>query len=148
MTGMSISDITAFSSMLPINSPDKKTGKKKEVRYTILPLICCLLRSDVLLDLSCLTNSVTQVVELSTANFTASDDLNLVNRRRMYREYSLDTAAVSNSADSECLADAAVLLSDNSTLEYLDSGLVTFNDLNMYLYRVTDIDNRHLGFQT
>ena len=58
----------------------------------------------------------------------------------MQREYSLDTAAVSYTSNGESLVDSAVLLSDYSTLEYLDTELLAFLDLNVNLYEVADLD--------
>ena len=93
------------------------------------------------LNLSSLTNSVSEVVQLSSANLTVSDNLNLFNRRRVEREYSLNATAVCNTSNCESLVDAAVLLSDNCTLEYLDTELVAFLDLYANLYKVTDFDH-------
>ncbi len=104
----------------------------------------CNLLADLLLDLSSLTNSVSEVIKLSSANLTASYDLYLVNNRRVEREYSLDTAAVSNTSYSESLTDAAVLLSDNCTLKDLDSALVAFLDLYVNLDSVTYIELRNI----
>ena len=60
----------------------------------------------------------------------------------MNRENSLDSTAVSYSTNCECLVDSTVLLSDNCALEYLDSGLVTLCNSYVYLYCITNIDNR------
>lgn len=58
----------------------------------------------------------------------------------MQREYSLNTAAVSYTSNGESLVDSAVLLSDNGTLEYLNTELLAFLDLNVNLYEVADLD--------
>ena len=55
----------------------------------------------------------------------------------MQREYTLDTAAVCNTTNGKGLADAAVLLGDYSALEQLDTALVAFLDLYVYLYSIT-----------
>ena len=65
----------------------------------------------------------------------------------MYGEYPLYRAAVCNSADSECLAYAAVLLCDYSSLKDLDSVLVAFLNSNMHPYGVTDVELRHVFLQ-
>ena len=49
-------------------------------RQSRLNSVCNLL-ADLFLNLSSLTNSVSEVVELSSANFTTSYDLDLVNSR-------------------------------------------------------------------
>lgn len=99
---------------------------------------------DCFLDLGSLSDSASEVVQLSSANLTASYDLYLFNNGRVYREYSFDSAAVSYSSYSEGLVDTAVLLSDDRTLEYLDSGLVTLSDPYMYLYSVAYVYRRSL----
>ena len=63
-----------------------------------------------------------------------SNDLNLVNNGRMYRENSLNAAAVSYTSNGKGLLDAAVSLSDNGALENLDSVLLAFLDSYVYLY--------------
>ncbi len=93
------------------------------------------------LNLCSLTNSVSEVVQLSSANLTVSYDLYLFNRRAVERENSLNAAAVCNTSNGECLVDAAVLLSDNSTLEHLDTELIALLDLNAYLNVVADLNN-------
>ena len=93
-----------------------------------------------LLDLSSLTNSVTQIVELCSANLTVSYELNLVNCRAVQRENTLDTAAVRYTSNGKGLADATVLLGNDSTLEDLDTALLALLDTNVYLYGITDLD--------
>ena len=96
------------------------------------------------LDLSSLTNSVTQIVELSTANLTVSNYLYLLDNGRVQGEYSFDTAAVSYTSYGKGLADTAVLLSDNGALEYLYSALLAFLDQNVYLDGITDTELRNV----
>ena len=100
--------------------------------------------ADLFLDLGSLTNSVSEVVELSSADLTVSYDLYLVNDRRVERENSLDTAAVSNTSYGESLADTAVLLGDNCSLEDLDTALVAFLDLNVNLNGITYVELRNI----
>ena len=97
---------------------------------------------DLFLDLSSLADSSADIVELAAANLTASYELNLLNNGRVYGENSFDSAAVSYTSYGKGLVDSAVLLSDNSTLEDLDSVLVAFLDLNVNLNGVTDVYNR------
>ena len=93
-----------------------------------------------LLDLSGLTNSLAEIVQLSAANLTASNDLYLLNYRGVYRENSFDTAAMSNTTNSKCLVNAAMLLSDNSTLEDLNPRFVSLSDPDVYLNGITNVD--------
>ncbi len=104
----------------------------------------CNLLADLFLNLSSLTNSVSEVVELSSANLTASYNLYLVNNRRVKREYSFDTATVCNTSYSESLVDSAVLLCNYSTLKDLDTALVAFLDLNVNLYGITYVELRNI----
>ena len=62
----------------------------------------------------------------------------------MERENSLDAAAVSNTSNSQGLADAAVLLGDNSTLKNLYTALVALLDHYVNLYGVTDVEGRNI----
>ena len=73
-----------------------------------------------------------------------SNDLNLVNNGRMYRENSLNAAAVSYTSNGKGLLDAAVSLSDNGAL------LLAFLDSYVYLYSVAHFKSGnfalHAGF--
>lgn len=93
-----------------------------------------------LLDLSGLADSLAEIVQLSAANLTASYKLYLLNYRRVYRENSLDAAAVSYTSYGKGLVDTAVLLGNNSTLEDLDPRLVTLSDSYVYLYGITNVN--------
>ncbi len=56
-------------------------GKKMSQAERLCLSSVCNLLADLFLNLSSLTNSVSEVVELSSANFTVSYDLNLVYNR-------------------------------------------------------------------
>ena len=103
--------------------------------------------SNLFLDLCSLTNSVTQVVQLCSANLTLTDNLYTVNDRRVQREYTLDTAAMCNTANSKGFADTAVLLCDYGAFEYLDTALVAFLDSYVYLYSITYCKCRYFLLQ-
>ena len=104
----------------------------------------CNLLAELFLNLSSLTNSVSEVIKLSSANLTVSYDLNLVNDRRVKREYSFDTTSVCNTSYSKGLADSAVLLGNYSTLEDLDTALIAFLDLNVNLNGITYVELRNI----
>ena len=74
---------------------------------------------------------------LSNLFLTLTDNLYTVNDRRVQREYTLDTAAMCNTANSKGFADTAVLLCDYGAFEYLDTALVAFLDSYVYLYSIT-----------
>lgn len=99
--------------------------------------------ADLFLNLCSLAHSVTQIVQLRSANLTLADHLYAVNNRRVQRENTLNTAAMCNTANSKGFADAAVLLCDYSTLEYLDTALVAFLDSYVNLYGITDTESRY-----
>ena len=61
--------------------------------------------ANLFLNLSSLTNSITEIIKLSSANLTASYNLNLVYNRRVERENSFNTASVSYTSNCECFAD-------------------------------------------
>ena len=94
------------------------------------------------LDLGSLAHTVSQVVELSSANLTAADHFHAGNSGGMNGEYLLDTNAVSNSAYGEGLSDTAMLLGDYSTLKGLDSLSAAFLDLNADTNSVTNVYDR------
>lgn len=100
-----------------------------------------------LLNLSCLTNSTSEVVELSAANLTYAIYFNLLNIRRMDRESLLNAYAVGNSSNREGLGDSAAVLSDNGTVEHLCSGLLSLSDADVNLYAITDVELRNLSLK-
>ncbi len=115
-------------------------NKKAALRQPILLL--CFERLELFLNLGALAHTVTEIVKLRTANLTASDDLNLFNVGRMYREGLLNAAAVRNTSYSEGLGDTAAILSDDGTLEHLNSLSVALFDLVVDLNGVTNVKYR------
>ena len=102
---------------------------------------------DLFLDLGGLAQTVTQIVQLCSANFTSPDDFNLVYNWRVQREDTFHTAAISNSSYSKGFVDAAVLLCDNGSFKNLDTALVAFLNSNVYLYGVADTKSRNFLLQ-
>ena len=49
---------------------------------------------DLFFDLSSLTNSAAQIVELASANLTVSDNLDINHVRAVYRKYSFNADAI------------------------------------------------------
>ena len=95
-----------------------------------------------LLDLCLLTNAITQVVELGSANLTSADSGNRGDGGRMYGEYLLTADTVGNTANGDGLVDTAVLLGNDSAFESLGTLAVAFLDQNHDTDSVTDV---HLG---
>ena len=102
---------------------------------------------DLFLNLGCLTNSVTQIVELSTSYLTLTDNVYLFYVGRVNREGLLYATAVRNTSYRERLGDSAAMLSNDSSFEHLDSLASTLLDLVVNTDRVTNVDNRNLGLQ-
>ena len=67
------------------------------------------LKSKLFLDLSSLTHAVTQIVQLSPADLTSTDGLDLLDHRAVEGEDLLHADAVRDAADGEGLVDTAVL---------------------------------------
>ena len=74
-----------------------------------------------------------------------ADNLELCNVRGMYREGLLNADTVRDTSDGNGLVDAAMLHSDNGTLEDLNSFAVTFLDLSVYLDGIADLELRQVG---
>ena len=83
---------------------------------------------DVLFNFGGLTNAITQVVQLSATDLTLTNDFDLLNVGRMDGESLFHADAIRNATDGEGLLDAAVLLSNNGTLEDLDTLTRAFLD--------------------
>ena len=104
--------------------------------------------ADLLFDLCSLTNSAAEVIKLAAANLTASNNIDLVNNRRMDRENPFNAAAVSYAPYSKGLIDPSVFLGNNSTLKNLDPVLFAFLDLYVYLNGITNVYDRNVLFKT
>ena len=123
-----------------------KQGKTAQHKY-ICRAVFLRKESDLLFNLCCLTNSVTQIVELRAANLRLTEYYNLVNVGRVDREGLLHTYAVGNTSYGEGLGNAAAMSGNNGTLEKLDSFLLALSDTDVNLYTVTDLELRNLSLQ-
>ena len=97
-------------------------------------------KSDEFLNLCSLTYAITYVVELSTANLTTAGNVNLYNVGRVKRERLFNADTVSDLSDGKGFSDATVLLSDNKTVEKLNSFSGTFLNFVVYNDRITDFE--------
>ena len=102
-------------------------------------------RLQALLDLCLLTDAVTQVVKLCSANLTLADGGNGDDGRRMYGKYLLTADTVGDTANGYCLIDAAMLLGNDGTLESLGTLTVAFLNENEDTHCITDVHLRKLG---
>ena len=98
--------------------------------------------SDLLLDLSGLAHAVTQVVQLGTTNLALADGLDHGHIGRMQGEDLLAANAVGDAANSDGLADAAMLAGNDSAFKHLDTLTSAFLDANVYTNRIA---NPNLG---
>ena len=97
------------------------------------------------LDLGSLALTITQIVQLGTANLTAADHFDMVHTGRIDRESTFNANAVGHPANRKCFTDTAVALRDNSAFESLQTFTVAFNNLDPYAYGVTDIELRQIA---
>ena len=79
--------------------------------------------------LGSLADSSSEIVQLRTSYLASSDDLNLLDLRRMQRPCLLNADSVGVLSDGECRSDTSALLLEHNALEYLDSLTVSFFDL-------------------
>ena len=98
-------------------------------------------------DLCCLTNTIAQVVQFGSANFTSAYRINGYDRRRINREYFFATYTVGNTSYGNGLVDSAMLLSNNSTFECLSTLTVSLFNLDGYAYSITNADTGLVFFQ-
>ena len=98
------------------------------------------LKSKLFLDLSSLTHAVTQIVQLSPADLTSTDGLDLLDHRAVEGEDLLHADAVRDAADGEGLVDTAVLLGNDGALEHLDTLTVAFLDAQVDTHGVAHVD--------
>ena len=87
---------------------------------------------DLLLDLSGLAHAITQVVQLSTTNLALADGFDHSYVGRMQGEDLLAANAVGDAADSDGLADAAMLAGNDNAFKHLDTLTSAFLDANVH----------------
>ena len=104
-----------------------------------------LLGNDALFDLRSLTDPVAKVIELSPANNTMANDLDMADTGAVVGEGSLNTDAVAYAANGEGLADAAALHLDDDAFKVLKPLAVAFNDLDVNTHGVADLELGEVG---
>ena len=98
-----------------------------------------------LLDLCLLTNAITQVVELGSANLTSADSGNRDDGGRMYRKYLLAADTVGDTANGNSLIDTTMLLGNDCAFKSLGTLAVAFLNTDEDTNSVTDIHVGKLG---
>ena len=96
---------------------------------------------DLFLNLGSLTNSVSQVVQLSASYLTVTDNVDTGYVGGMERESLFHAYTVCYAANGEGLGDTAAVTGDNSTLEHLDSFSRTLFDFVVYTDGVTNMES-------
>ena len=104
-----------------------------------------LLGNDALFDLRSLTGPVAKVIELSPANNTVANDLDMADTGAVVGEGSLNTDAVAYAANGEGLADTAALHLDDDAFKVLKPLAVAFNDLDVNTHGVADLELGEVG---
>ena len=87
--------------------------------------------ADLFLNLSGLTDSVTQIVKLCSADFTVSHYVYAFNVGAVHREYSFNADALGNASDS---------LGNDGSFEHLDSLSFPFTDIHVNPHGITDFE--------
>ena len=85
------------------------------------------------------TRTTSEIVEFSSSDFTATDDVNFDDLGRMDGESSFHTDTERKSSYGKGFAYAAMSFSDNYAFENLNSGLVAFDNFKRNLYGVADV---------
>ena len=104
-----------------------------------------LLGNDALFDLRSLTGPVAKVIELSPANNTMANDLDMADTGAVVGEGSLNADTVADTANGEGLADAAALHLDDDAFKVLKPLAVAFNDLDVNTHGVADLELGEVG---
>ena len=95
---------------------------------------------DLFFDLCRFTDSVAQIVQLASADFTGTDKLNLCHIGRIHGEYSLNADAVGNAANGKGFGNAAAFDRDDSAFKHRNSFSFPFADCDMYLDNIANLN--------
>jgi hypothetical protein len=95
------------------------------------------------LDAGSLAAEVAKIIQLSTADLTTTDDIDVIDDSRVQREDALNTDAEAYLADGNGLADASVLTGDADALKGLEAFLVAFLDADVDTQRIARLKRRN-----
>ena len=126
--------VQSFWRKAPLSAKRKKKGSPEPFFFRSL--------SDLFLDLGGLAQTVTQIVQLRSANLAVTDSLDVHNVGRVNRENLLTADTVGDTAHGDGFLNAAMLLGNDGALENLNSLAGTFLDLDMNTNRIADV---HFG---
>ena len=96
-------------------------------------------------DLRGLTLPFTQIVQLRAADFTVTNQVNMVNTGGIDRERTFHADPVRHPANSKGFADAAVTLGNHSAFESLQTFTVSFNNFHPDTYSIADVESRKIA---
>ena len=98
-------------------------------------------------NLSCFTNSVSQVEQFSTSYNTTSYNLDTVDSGRVYGPCSFNANAGSDTSYCESFSDAAALSFDNNAFEHLQSFSCTLYYFSINTDCVANVKRSYFAFQ-
>jgi len=93
-----------------------------------------------LADASRLADTISQVIEPSSAHVAAADHLDLVDARGMYEKCPLDPDSMGDSPDRDVLVGAASCHFDHRPFEHLDALPISLDHANVDPHRVARKD--------
>ena len=96
--------------------------------------------SNIALDLGSLARTTTQVEQLCAADLALADNGNFLNKGAVDGEDTLNADTVGNAANGKGLCNAAVLLSNDGTLESLDTLTLAFLDANVNANGIANVE--------
>src|SRR5438309_11243346 len=94
-----------------------------------------------------LADSLAEEVESRTAGVPVTDELDLLDARRVDHERALDADAARDPADGDLLIDAAVAHAEHGALEVLKALAVPFDDPHADAHGVSGPDLGEIGLQ-
>src|SRR6266850_5036712 len=94
-----------------------------------------------------LADSVAEEVESRSPGMTVTDELDLVDARRVHHEGALDSDAARDAPDCDLLVDAAVAHAKHGALEVLKALAVPFDDPHAHAHGVSGPDLGQIGLQ-
>ncbi|OCQ89514.1 hypothetical protein AMR42_13665 [Limnothrix sp. PR1529] len=98
-----------------------------------------LLAIEPFLDAGCLTNALTQVVQLGTTDFTTAHDFDIRDAGRMQQEHALYANTLEHPTHGDGFVNSAVAHRDDGAFVGLDALFAAFLDHNTNSNRVPDI---------
>lgn len=93
-------------------------------------------------DSCSLAGQSAQIEQFCTANNAAALYFDLVQTRGMQQECSFNAYAVGNTTNGEGFSDTGISSGNNNAFEYLDSFILSFDNLYMYTYGIAGAEFR------